>query len=141
MEGVKNQWVRSGGRAELIREGGVNEVDKEFVWEQGDRLIVSVGSRDMIWSAGQGIWGTEVLAWNVFESEVELRHVKQPSGLSTIQVARLSEVSQVFVAHKDLDCGGGAEEVVAPGIEGSHNSKQLPIVDIIVAFCRAKRLG
>ena len=54
---------------------------------------------------------------------------------------RLSEVSQVLVVRKDLDCGGGAKEVVAPGIEGSHNGKQLSVIDIIVAFCRAKHLG
>ena len=77
----------------------------------------------------------------MFEFEVKLRQVKQPSGLSMIQVARLSEVSQVFVVRKDLDHGGGTEEVVAPGIKGSHHSKQLSVVDIIVAFCRAKHLG
>ena len=61
MEGVKNQWVRSGGRAELIREGGVNEVDKEFVREQGDCFIVCVRCGDMIWSARQGVRSTEIL--------------------------------------------------------------------------------
>ena len=77
----------------------------------------------------------------MIEYEAELRQVKQPPSLLTIQVARLSEVSQVFVVRKDLDRGGGAKEVVAPGIEGSHNSKQLPVIDIVVVFCRAKRLG
>ena len=52
MEGVKDQWVRSRGGAELVREGGIDEVDEECVWEQGDRFVVSVGSGDMIWSAG-----------------------------------------------------------------------------------------
>ena len=48
MEGVENQWVRGGGRAELIREGGVDEVDEEFVREQGDCLIVCVRCGDVI---------------------------------------------------------------------------------------------
>ena len=51
------------------------------------------------------------------------------------------EVGQVLVICEDLDCGGGAEEVVAPGIKGSHNSKQLSVIDVIVAFGRAKCLG
>ena len=51
MEGVKNQWVRSGGRAEFVGEGGVNEVDEELIREQGDRLIVHICHGDMIWSA------------------------------------------------------------------------------------------
>ena len=52
MEGIKDQQVGSGGGAKFVREGGVDEVDKEFVREEGDRLIVCIGSRDMIWSAG-----------------------------------------------------------------------------------------
>ena len=46
----------------------------------------------MIWSAGQGIWGTESFAGDVFKSEVILRQVKQPPGLAAVQVARLAEV-------------------------------------------------
>ena len=42
---------------------------------------------------------------------------------------------------EDLDHGGGAEEVVMLGIEGSHNGKQLSVIDVVVAFCRAKCLG
>ena len=141
MEGIEDQRVRSRGRAEFIREGGVNEVDEEFIGEEGDCFIVCVRCGDMIWPARQDVRSTEVFAWNVFECEVKLRQIKQPPSLSTIQVVRLSEVSQVFVVRKDVDRGGGAKEVVEPGVEGSHNSKQLPVIDIVVAFCRAKRLG
>ena len=49
MEGVENQWVRSGGRAEFVGEGGVNEVDEELIREQGDCLIVRICCGDMIW--------------------------------------------------------------------------------------------
>ena len=67
MEGVKDQWVRSRGGAELVREGGINEVDKEFVREQGDCLIVHIGRGDMIRSTRQGIGSTEILARDVFK--------------------------------------------------------------------------
>ena len=77
----------------------------------------------------------------MFEHEVELRQVEQPSGLSLIQISRLAEVSQVFVVHKDLDCGGGSKEVVAPGIEGSHDGKQLTVIDVVVVLRRSKCLG
>ena len=77
----------------------------------------------------------------MFESEVEFRQVEQPPGLAAIQVSRLTEVSQVLVVRKDLDRSGRTEKVVAPGIQGSHDSEQLPIVDVVVAFCRAERLG
>ena len=41
MEGVKDQWVRSRGGAEFVREGSIDEVDEECV-----------GCGDMIGSAG-----------------------------------------------------------------------------------------
>ena len=53
----------------------------------------------------------------------------------------MAEVSEVFVVHKDLDRGGGAKEIVAPGVKGSHDSKQLPVINVVVAFRWAKRLG
>ena len=52
VEGVKDQRVRSRGGAELVREGSINEVDKECIGEESDRLIVRVRRGDMIWSAG-----------------------------------------------------------------------------------------
>ena len=76
MEGVKDQWVRSRGGAELVREGGIDEVDTECVREKGDRLIVRIGRRDMIWSTRQGVGSTEIFARDVFESQVKLREVK-----------------------------------------------------------------
>ena len=68
MEGIKDQRVRSRGGAKFVGKRGVNEVDEECVREQGDCLIVCVGSGDVIWPAGQGIRGTEIFAWDVFKS-------------------------------------------------------------------------
>ena len=45
------------------------------------------------------------------------------------------------MVHKDLDHSGGTEKVVAPSIEGPHDSKQFAVIDVIIAFCRAERLG
>ena len=58
MEGVKNQWVRSGGRAEFVSEGGVNKVDEELIRKEDDCLIVCVRGRYVIWMTGQGVGGT-----------------------------------------------------------------------------------
>ena len=93
MEGIKDQWVRSRGGAEFVGEGGIDEVDEEFIREQGDRLIVRISCGDMIRSMRQGIRSTEIFAWVVFEHQVKLREVKQPSGLAAIQITRLAEVS------------------------------------------------
>ena len=52
MEGVKDQWVRSGGGAKFVGKRGVDEVDEECVREQGDCLIVCVRCRDVIRPTG-----------------------------------------------------------------------------------------
>ena len=61
--------------------------------------------------------------------------------MAAIEVTRLAKVSEVLVVCEDLDGGGGTEKIVAPGIQGSHDSKQLPVINVIVAFCWAKCLG
>ena len=55
---------------EFISEGGVYKVDKEFIREEGDCLIVCVRRGNVIWSARQGVWSAEILAWDVFKGTV-----------------------------------------------------------------------
>ena len=45
------------------------------------------------------------------------------------------------MVHEDLDCGGGTEKVMVPGVQGSHDHKQFPVIDVVVVLCRAKCLG
>ena len=42
MEGVEDKGICCRGSGKPFREGGVNEVDKESVWEEGDILIIRV---------------------------------------------------------------------------------------------------
>ena len=95
----------------------------------------------MIWSVRQGVRSTEILAQYVLKGEIKFRQVKQPPGLLVIQIVRLVEVGQVLVISKDLDCGGGTEKVVVPGIQCSHDGEQFSVVDVIVALSGAKCLG
>ena len=50
VEGIKDQWVRSRGRAKFVGEGGVNKVDEEFIRKEGDCLIVHVRGGYVIWA-------------------------------------------------------------------------------------------
>ena len=75
-EGIKDHWVGSRRRGEFVGEGGVNKVDEEHVRKEGDCLIVCVRGRYVIWMMRQGIRGTEVLARNMLEGEIEFRQVE-----------------------------------------------------------------
>ena len=54
--------------------------------------------------------------------------------MSAIEVMWLSEVGQVFMVHEDVDRVWGAQEIVAPGVQGAHDCKQFSIIDIIISF-------
>ena len=56
---------------EFIREGGVDQIDEEFVMEEGDCLIVCVRRRNIIWLMRQGIWGAEILAQDVLKGKIK----------------------------------------------------------------------
>ena len=49
---------------------GVDEVDKQCIGEEGDSLIVGVHLRYMVRLVRQSIWGTKILAGNVFKCKV-----------------------------------------------------------------------
>ena len=44
------------------------------------------------------------------------------------------------MVREDLNRSGGPKKVVAPGVQGSHDSEQFLIIYVIVAFSRAERL-
>ena len=68
-------------------------------------------------------------------SEVEIHQVKEPMGLSAVQCLGFVEVRQVFVIGEDLDGEGGTMEVMSPGFEGTDDSQEFSVVNIIVPFC------
>ena len=76
VKGIQDQQIGHGGRVELIREGGVDEVDKECVGEESHGFVVSIRLWDMIWSAGQGIRSAKILAGDVFKGKIKFREVK-----------------------------------------------------------------
>ena len=42
MESIKDKWVRGGGGMEFGGKGGINEVNKKGVGEEGDCFIIHV---------------------------------------------------------------------------------------------------
>ena len=75
------------------------------------------------------------------KTKVEIRQVKEPTGLSTVKALGRAEEGQILMIGKDLDGEWGAVEVVAPRFESTNNSEEFAIIDIIVSFCGRERLG
>ena len=52
--------------------------------------------------AEEGIGSGKEMAWDMDDFEVKVSKVKQPLGLTTVEVLGLTEVCQVLVVSEDL---------------------------------------
>ena len=141
MEGVEDKGVGRGGGGKPFREGGVDEVYKEGVGEEGDILVVGVSGGNVIWAVRKGIGGAKVFSWDVGKVKIKFREVKKPASLAAVEFLGLSEVGEVLMVSEYLDWGGGSKEIVSPGIQGSHDCEEFSVVNVIVVLGRAKHLG
>jgi len=73
--------------------------------------------------------------------KVEVGKVKKPASLTTIQVLGAAEEGEVFVICEDLDGKRGSPKVLTPCLEGTNDSEQFAIVDVVIALRRDERLG
>ena len=46
----------------------------------------------------------------------------------------MSDVSEVFVVREDLNGEGGAVEVMPPGLQGTNDSEELSVINVVVSF-------
>ena len=91
-------------------------------------------------AAGEGVRSSKEVAWDVDDFQIKVRKVEQPSSLATVEVLCLTEIRQVLVISEDLYGERGTVEVIPPGLQGLDDGEKLPVVDVIVSFCRDKRL-
>ena len=85
--------------------------------------------------AGKGVRSGEEATRDMDDLEIEIRKVKQPSCLVTVEVLCLTEVHQVLVVSKDLYGERGSVEIVSPGLQGADDGEEFSVVDVIVSFC------
>ena len=89
-------------------------------------------------AAGEGIWACEELPWDMDHFQIKVSEVDEPAGLSVIEDLGGTEVGEVFVVSEDLYGKGGSMEVVSSGLQGTDDSKEFPVIDVIVLFCRGE---
>ena len=87
----------------------------------------------------EDIWSSEA-ARKVDDFEVKISKIKQPLGLSAVEVLSLMEIHQVFLVSKDLYGKGGAMEVVSPRFQGTDDGKEFLVINVVVSFSRDEQL-
>ena len=68
--------------------------------------------------------------------EIKVSKVKQLSCLLTVEVLGLTEVYQVLMVCKDLDGEWRSVKAMPLGLQSADDSEELPVIDVIVSFCR-----
>ena len=64
--------------------------------------------------------------------EVKVSKVNEPTRLAMVKCLGLTEIGQVLVVSEDLYWKGGAVEIVAPGLQGTNDCEEFPVVDVVV---------
>ena len=73
--------------------------------------------------------------------QVKVGKVNEPSGLSVTKGLGETEVGEVFMVSEDLYRKRGSVEVVLPGFQGTDDSEEFPVVDVVVSYCWGEQLG
>ena len=60
--------------------------------------------------------------------------------MSVVERLGLAEVGEVLVISDNLHWKGRAMEVMVPRLQGADDSKEFPVIDVVVLFCGGERL-
>ena len=134
LECLEDEGVTCRGGHDAVREGGVDQVNKEGWWEEGDVGVVGVIRREEVGSAGEGVGSSEKFAGNMDHLKVEVGKVDEPARLAAVECLGLVKISKVLVVGEDLYREGGAMEIVTPGLQGANNSEKFPIINVVITF-------
>src|SRR3979490_1866526 len=113
---------------------------EEFGGEEGHVIIVIL-SATMIGSTREGVWLAHAGPRLGLKRENEAGGGERPSSLPAIELLRDSKVFKVLVVCEDLNWMASSFKIVAPFLEPSDYRQHLNVVDLVVAFDRAERLG
>ena len=115
LKSLEDKGVTCGCGFNAMGEGGVDKVDKEGRWKEGDIGVVGIIRREEVRLAGEGIGSSKEFAGDMDHLQVEVGEIDKPARLTAVERLGLAEISKVLVVGEDLYREGGAVEVMAPG--------------------------
>ena len=140
LEGLEDKGITCGGRFDAVREGGVDEINKEGWWEEGDIGVVRIVRGEEVRSAGEGIGASKKFSGDMDHFQVEVGKVNEPTCLAAVESLGLTEVGKVFVVGEDLYREGGAMKIVAPRFRSTNDGKEFAVINIVGPFGRREGL-
>ena len=117
----------------------VKGVDDHGVGKDGSIGIVLSGV-EMI-SLRESISRSHVSSRGNFPDDIKVLKKKGPANLSSREFARVFEIGQVLMIGEDRDRVRSSLEVLFPLSKSKDNSKEFPIIDVVVVLGQREGLG
>ena len=138
-KGLKDERIRRRGRFDVVSEGEVEGLDKD--WFRHDRSInIIQGGVDKV-TAREGIsWG-HLGTREDFPNYIKILEEQGPAGLVLRQFAGVFDIGEVFVVSDDGNRMGGSLDVLFPFLQCEDSGKEFTIIDVIVSFSGNKCFG
>ena len=84
LESLEYKGVIGGGGLNVIREGGVDDADKEGWRKEGDSFIVKVGRGEEIGTTGECVGSCKEFSGDMNHFQIEICKVKEPMSLLAV---------------------------------------------------------
>ena len=92
LKSLEDKGVTCGGRFNAMREGGVDQVNEEGRWEEGDIGVIRVIRGKEIRAAGEGVGASEKLPRDMDHFEVKVSKINEPTCLAAVKRLGLAEI-------------------------------------------------
>ena len=140
LECLEDEGIAGRGRLNAVGEGGVDKVNEEGRWKEGDIGVVGVVRGEEVGSAREGIGASEEFAGDMDHFEVKVSEVDEPTRLTAVKRLGLAEIGKILVVSKDLYGEWRAMKIMAPGFQGADDGEEFAVVNIVISFGRGERL-
>ena len=117
----------------------VKGVDDHGVGKDGSISIVLSGVK--VISPRESISRSHVSSRGDLPDDIKVQKKKGPASLPSGEFARVFEIGQVLVISEDRDRVRSPLQVLFPLSKSKDNSKEFPIIDVVVALSQREGLG
>ena len=141
LKGLENKGIACRSRLDAMGKGDVDNIDEERRGEESDSIVVIIRLGKEVRTMREGIRAGEEFSWDMDHFQVKVRKVDEPTGLSLVEVLGGAKVGEILMVGEDLDWEGGSVKVVLPCFQGSDDSKEFSVIDVVVSFRWGEQLG
>ena len=117
----------------------VKGVDDHGVRKDGSVSIVLSGVK--VIPLRESISRSHVSSRGDFPDEIKVQKEKGPTSLLSREFARVFEIGQVLMISEDRDRVRSSLQVLFPLSKSEDNSKEFPVIDVVVALGQQEGLG